>query len=284
MKQPELGKKITELRKAKGLTQEELVEKCNISVRTIQRIEAGEVTPRSYTVKTILSALDFDFKDISIQEGNPDSAFVNRARDLMLVDLDTEKPANFLISQLNIAWIAGVLYFVLGFIEGAADYFRFATDDMVFGKPGYIVIKILVLICYVFFMRGFVLIGSMFDNYLLRVICIVAIVADILIASYDVVSVLYDSVERPVVLSGAAMAFGGIGIIFGLALRRLDKPLGRVAELAGIFEIIAACFFVTVVLSFIGLFILIPAELFEIICIFKVIEVVKARSAKLAEA
>lgn len=38
MKQPELGKKISELRKAKGLTQEELVEKCNLNVRTIQRI------------------------------------------------------------------------------------------------------------------------------------------------------------------------------------------------------------------------------------------------------
>ncbi|MCS5489833.1 helix-turn-helix domain-containing protein [Algoriphagus limi] len=47
MKQPELGKKISELRKAKGMTQEELVEKCNLNVRTIQRIEAGEVTPRS---------------------------------------------------------------------------------------------------------------------------------------------------------------------------------------------------------------------------------------------
>lgn len=41
MKQPELGKKITELRKGKGLTQEELVDKCNISVRTLQRIEAA---------------------------------------------------------------------------------------------------------------------------------------------------------------------------------------------------------------------------------------------------
>lgn len=44
----ELGKIITDLRKEKGLTQEELVEKCNISVRTIQRIEAGEVIQRSY--------------------------------------------------------------------------------------------------------------------------------------------------------------------------------------------------------------------------------------------
>ena len=61
MKQPALGKKIFDLRKQKGLTQEELVEKCNISVRTIQRIEAGETTPRSFTVKTILEALEADF-------------------------------------------------------------------------------------------------------------------------------------------------------------------------------------------------------------------------------
>ncbi|MBN2611129.1 MAG: helix-turn-helix domain-containing protein [Bacteroidales bacterium] len=61
MKQPELGRKILELRKAKGLTQDELVEKCNISVRTLQRIEAGEVTPRSYTVRIIFEALDYNF-------------------------------------------------------------------------------------------------------------------------------------------------------------------------------------------------------------------------------
>jgi transcriptional regulator with XRE-family HTH domain len=57
MKQPELGKKISELRKAKGLTQEELVEKCNLNVRTIQRIEAGEVTPRTFTIKALFEAL-----------------------------------------------------------------------------------------------------------------------------------------------------------------------------------------------------------------------------------
>jgi transcriptional regulator with XRE-family HTH domain len=59
MNQPDLGRKIAELRKAKGLTQEELVETCNLNVRTLQRIEAGEVTPRSYTIKIIFSALDY---------------------------------------------------------------------------------------------------------------------------------------------------------------------------------------------------------------------------------
>jgi transcriptional regulator with XRE-family HTH domain len=59
MNQPELGKKIAELRKAKGLTQEELVSKCNITVRTLQRIESGVVTPRSYTIKILFTALDY---------------------------------------------------------------------------------------------------------------------------------------------------------------------------------------------------------------------------------
>ena len=61
MEQPELGKKIAELRKQMGLTQEELVNECNLSVRTLQRIEAGEVTPRSYTIKKIFEVLDYDF-------------------------------------------------------------------------------------------------------------------------------------------------------------------------------------------------------------------------------
>ena len=68
MKQPKLGEKITQLRKQKGLTQEELIEKCNVSIRTIQRIEAGEVMPRSYTLKAILSVLEYDFKEIQYQD------------------------------------------------------------------------------------------------------------------------------------------------------------------------------------------------------------------------
>jgi transcriptional regulator with XRE-family HTH domain len=60
MKQPDLGRKIAELRKAKSLTQEELVKKCNLNVRTLQRIESGVVTPRSYTIKAIFAALECD--------------------------------------------------------------------------------------------------------------------------------------------------------------------------------------------------------------------------------
>jgi transcriptional regulator with XRE-family HTH domain len=61
MKQPGFGRKLVEIRRANGLTQDELAEKCNITVRTIQRIEAGLVKPRAFTIKVISSTLGFDF-------------------------------------------------------------------------------------------------------------------------------------------------------------------------------------------------------------------------------
>ena len=65
MKQPDLGLKIIELRQNKGLTQDELVNQCNISVRTLQRIESGEVEPRGYTLRLLSKVLDFDLLSLS---------------------------------------------------------------------------------------------------------------------------------------------------------------------------------------------------------------------------
>jgi len=61
MNQPDLGLKVTELRQQKSLTQEQLAELCEVSTRTIQRIESGEVDPRSFTLQCLSKALDFDF-------------------------------------------------------------------------------------------------------------------------------------------------------------------------------------------------------------------------------
>ncbi|NUY79287.1 helix-turn-helix transcriptional regulator [Flavobacterium sp. MAH-1] len=47
MKQPALAKKVASLRIEKGLTQAELAEMCNVTVRTIQRIESAEVEPEA---------------------------------------------------------------------------------------------------------------------------------------------------------------------------------------------------------------------------------------------
>ena len=283
LKQPELGKKISELRKAKGMTQEELVEKCNISVRTIQRIETGEVTPRSYTVRTILTALDFDLSQNNDENENEShgtlagisNALSSGARNLLLINIDLDKPSGFLIRQLHLAWIFGVLYFLLGFFEAAAEYARYDGREMTISPVTYALLKIVVLIAFVFFQRGFVMIGGLFQNYVLKITSVILIGLQILLLGYDSISVFYDGIEREAVLFGASLTYGAIGIIYGISLRRLDKPLGKVAELAGIFEIAAALFFLTVILSFIGFIIQIPAELFQIILIFKVIEVIR---------
>jgi transcriptional regulator with XRE-family HTH domain len=68
MNQPNLGKKIIELRKAQGFTQKELVDKCNLNIRTLQRIESGEVTPRGYTLKLILTTLNYQGEDLSTKK------------------------------------------------------------------------------------------------------------------------------------------------------------------------------------------------------------------------
>jgi transcriptional regulator with XRE-family HTH domain len=60
---------LREGRLSKGLTQRELAEKSNISVRSIQRIENGDLIPRSYTLKTLAEVLELSFE-----------AFLSKAR------------------------------------------------------------------------------------------------------------------------------------------------------------------------------------------------------------
>ncbi len=60
MKQPDLGLKVSELRKEKGFTQEQLAEDCEVTPRTIQRIESGEVEPRAFTRNSLSNVLEFD--------------------------------------------------------------------------------------------------------------------------------------------------------------------------------------------------------------------------------
>ena len=59
-----IGIVIKEVRKQKGLTQLDLSEHANISVRTIQRIEKDEVEPSFYSLKSISEILDVDLLEI----------------------------------------------------------------------------------------------------------------------------------------------------------------------------------------------------------------------------
>ena len=59
-----IGQKIAEIRKQKGLSQEELSENSKVSLRTIQRIEKDETDPRGATLKAVCDALQINIEDI----------------------------------------------------------------------------------------------------------------------------------------------------------------------------------------------------------------------------
>jgi hypothetical protein len=196
---------------------------------------------------------------------------------LFLIDVDLNKPSAFLIRQLNMAGIAGVIYLALGSLVAATEYVLFISDEMLFGSGVYVFVKAGLLVTVIFFLRGFILIGGLFDNVLLRVVAVVLIGAHALIIVYDLASFFYDPLKSEDVTTWVLLTFGCINIAFGVAVNRLDKSLGKVAEFAGILEIMSAGFFLTVFLSFMGLIVQMPAVLLEIILIFKAIELIKVK-------
>ena len=59
-----IGDKILEIRKRKGLSQEELSTLSKINLRTLQRIEKGETEPQGNTIKQICNVLEVNIEDI----------------------------------------------------------------------------------------------------------------------------------------------------------------------------------------------------------------------------
>ena len=57
--------KVQNLREERNLTQAELAEKSGLSLRTIQRIEAG-TEPKGYTLKTLASSLNVSESELLI--------------------------------------------------------------------------------------------------------------------------------------------------------------------------------------------------------------------------
>lgn len=273
MKQPLLGKKITELRKQKGLTQEELVERCNVTVRTIQRIESGETTPRIYTIKTILNALGLDYEKVFEREYN-EGKFDKILRFF---------PSN-LKEVLNVSFIAGMVYFVLGFVEMGyytTSFFDLDSQtnwsDLPIKNYGsysdngiYIFIKIISIISFSLLMRGFVLVGSYYKNYLVELMAFVMIIMHIIFEISEIVSINFENSLVEFIMISKAVTFGVSMIFFGVGLLRLKSHLGNLPKITGILEIITGICFATVFLSVFGLIFLTPLELLELLLLYKV--------------
>lgn len=69
--------KVQEFRERKQLTQTELAQKSTLSLRTIQRIEAGNI-PKGYTLKALAEALEIGVEDLITE--TTDNAAIDRAK------------------------------------------------------------------------------------------------------------------------------------------------------------------------------------------------------------
>jgi len=76
MKNIDLAKKIKELRSRKGMSQEELAEKSQLSLRTIQRIEGGETEARGDTLQRLSKALNVTPDELTDWTESEDRGFL----------------------------------------------------------------------------------------------------------------------------------------------------------------------------------------------------------------
>jgi transcriptional regulator with XRE-family HTH domain len=264
MKQPELGQKILELRKAKGLTQEELVELCNINVRTIQRIEAGEVTPRTYTIKSILEVLGYDFKEIQINNEEPAS-----------ISSEIIGKAAF----LKIAFFVGIVYFLLAFVEGVFDYGLWEAGEEISPEaaPWYIAVKIGIMLTFGVFTFGYYRLSLIKPNVIVKAASILLIIATCFGVAADIYGFNNASVWQSVQFSKAIL-FGSLYIVFGLGLIRSQTDFGSFALVTGILSIISGIAFLSIILAIPGLFVFTIFEILQLVLLYKAYESITGKS------
>lgn len=96
--------KIVEARRNKGLTQEEVADRANVTVRTIQRIESGETIPRNFTLKAIAQVLGIPFEELLTKENH--SSHISR-----------ESEAEEVIHFLKLLNLSSFTYLLLPYIH-----------------------------------------------------------------------------------------------------------------------------------------------------------------------
>lgn len=258
MEQPALGKRLTALRKAKNLTQQELAEKSHVSVRTIQRIEAGEVLPRMVTVKILLEALGENYE-----------SFLNTKTEMETTQ-NTVPSTNR--NTLMLAMVAGMIYLVAEIILRALDFTWLAGDrNWSMGmNAAYTSLTIVLVISFALFAKGFITLSELFENGLLKIAAYMLIIAMIGKSVLDIFSLSATTTESVITpYAVVAVLMGALGIVFGVALIRLQDGMGELSRLAGILEIIMGCLLITVVLFFLTYVILIPAVVVEILVLYR---------------
>lgn len=236
MKQPQIGTKVFEMRNNKGLTQKELSESCNVDIRTIQRIESGEVIPRWSTIRILAAALDIDEK---VFRGTQEKE-------------DISKLQQYLIFSC----IMGIIYFINWLI-----YSSFIPGLSYSGSWGlYLFQSIIHLLTGVLFFYGFYLLAGYFQNITLRITSIIIMITIPLFVISSLLS-MSPSYSFSVHLNRALIIIMGLnGIFFGIGLLTIKSNNVLLSKLAGILQILVSPMYIIPVptIQLTGLYLSIP--------------------------
>jgi transcriptional regulator with XRE-family HTH domain len=237
MKQPELGRKLAEMRKAKGLTQEDLVAKCNLSVRTIQRIEAGEVTPRSYTVKALFEALGAEWED----EGRTKTEVVNK----------TLPPSLRRLIPVSIG--AGIVYFLVSILEFTMEMTMADGSDKI-SFAFYFPVKVISLMCHSLFLFAFFRIATFSENWTLQTGVWLMIFVNFIGSCIQIFLVYLSGIPMSLTIGIPLMvSFGAVYLFFGFGLLKFDSPWKSVAGPLGVLCMVTGFLLITVLGAILGM-------------------------------
>jgi transcriptional regulator with XRE-family HTH domain len=275
MEQYELGNRIAQKRKYKGMTQEELAIKCNITTRSIQRIEAGDVSPRSFTLNKISEVLSLSFEDLEITKKSTDTLAQKK---LITV------PSKFLFSisadsLIRIAIISASLNLFFAFAEVVISYIQYKhyTISNAISLMSVFVYFASFLTC-IIYLYGLFVIGKLNRNIFLLIGTISFMLIMVLVKGDDVISASnyflksYLNWEVRYIMFGSAILMNGIGLL------QLRKKYGLTAEIAGVLDCLNGLFFLLRVPFPFGLIALAVARIAETLIMYHIY--IKIRNEK----
>jgi transcriptional regulator with XRE-family HTH domain len=216
MKQPELGRKLTEFRNEIGLTQEQLSEKTKINIRTIQQIESGEVMPRIYTLKTILEVLGRNYEEVN---GDIEEYIIDRP------------------DILKTAWIAAIIFASFDILLVAIVILR----DLYGVRSGLIQLLVPVFIGFIILTvllnRGIIYLGKTLHNSFLVITGYIGILLTILGAFAQIVQIYVAQPQVHLVAKAFLIMSAVNGIFYGVGIILLIRYINELALLTGVLMI-----------------------------------------------
>ena len=270
IEQPTLGSKLLAIRTEKGMTQMELREKCHVSVRTIQRIESGAVTPRASTVKILLEALgensDDWFESSHVIVENQFS--IKSFKKMLLINVSEQEQKNALAP----AWIAGIVYLLILIIEIGLETYMADYNDSFLLLTSMVVVKAISAVSFFLFTRGFLSLSHLFENHLLRIASYISMASIVILRCVEIL-IIVSTQSYPdlidVLTALSVMPLGAISIVLGIGFLRLQDGMGRIAKVAGRLELAFGISYLSLIFSFVGVILLAPLLVVEIVLLSK---------------